>query len=205
MISAGEQWRAVLESFCPLILRSEDYGHLISASQRCSGWLGHHGASEERIAELEKRLGAPLPPSYRNFLIITDGWGPISPFIDRLFSTDEVDWLSNSEPDMLKAMAAVTGASVELEWPVRAVQSIMQRQDYDVPRETYDWSVDELAATLKISEEGDAAMLLLNPRIQCHGEWEAWFFAHWLPGAQRYPSFFDLVQDQYRQMRDGVY
>lgn len=205
MISAGEQWRAVLKALCPLILRSEDYDHLISASQRRSGWLGHDGASEERIAQLEERLGVRLPPSYRNFLTFTDGWGPISPFIDRVFSTAEVDWLSELDPDMLSAMAAVTGASVELKRPMRAVQSTMRRQDYDVPRETYDWSIDELAATLKVSEEGDAAMLLLNPRICCEGEWEAWFFAHWLPGAQRYSSFFDLMQDQYRQMRDGVY
>ena len=205
MTSAKEQWGEFLETWCPLIMRSADYDHHISASQRSSGWLGSSGASEARIAALENKLGVPLPTSYRNFLTITDGWGPISPFIDRVFSTEEVDWLSELAPDILTAMASVTGASVELKRPRRAAQSIMRRQDYDVPRETYDWSIDELAATLKVSEEGDAAMLLLNPRIRCDGEWEAWFFAHWLPGAQRYPSFFDLMKDHYRQMRDGVY
>ena len=37
-------------------------------------------------------------------------------------------------------------------------------------------------------------ILLINPaRINAEGEWEAWDFATWYPGAYRYRSFDDLV------------
>lgn len=32
------------------------------------------GASERAVAEAEQRLGIPLPPSYRAFLMLNDGW-----------------------------------------------------------------------------------------------------------------------------------
>jgi hypothetical protein len=37
-------------------------------------WLGFAPASEEAVAALEVRLGRALPPSYREFLLTTDGW-----------------------------------------------------------------------------------------------------------------------------------
>lgn len=52
---------------------------------------------------------------------------------------------------------------------------------------------------------GDAAIYVLNPQIVTpEGEWEAWLFADWLPGAARYRSFQDLMQAEYAQaMRDA--
>ncbi len=41
---------------------------------RRAGWLGFPPASEERIQALEERLGHRLPPSYRTFLTVSDGW-----------------------------------------------------------------------------------------------------------------------------------
>ena len=56
-----------------------------------------------------------------------------------------------------------------------------------------------LRHTLEVSGEGDG-IYLLNPKvITADGEWEAWFFATWLPGARRYRSFWELMQDEYRQ------
>jgi hypothetical protein len=44
-----------------------------------------------------------------------------------------------------------------------------------------------LQTALEISDRGDSAILLLNPQILSKdGEWEAWRFANWLPGAKRY-------------------
>lgn len=45
----------------------------------------------------------------------------------------------------------------------------------------------------------DAAIYLLNPEIiDENGEWEAWFFADWLPGADRYPSFRSLMESEFQ-------
>ncbi len=39
-------------------------------------------------------------------------------------------------------------------------------------------------------EVSGSAVYLLTPQIITpEGEWEAWFFAHWIPGAERYRSF----------------
>lgn len=40
---------------------------------------------------------------------------------------------------------------------------------------------DALATTLVVSDEEDGAPVLLNPAVVDEdGEWEAWFFAHWV-------------------------
>ena len=52
---------------------------------------------------------------------------------------------------------------------------------------------------------GDSAIYLLNPRVVAEdGEWEAWHHAHWIPGADRYPSFAHLMRQQYAVFRATV-
>jgi hypothetical protein len=70
-----------------------------------------------------------------------------------------------------------------------------------VDQETIDvWSASSdpdgferhLPATLQVSarETVGTARYLLNPEVtSADGEWEAFYFAHWLPGVRRYPSF----------------
>lgn len=89
---------------------------------------------------------------------------------------------------------------IDIRSPERGQRRAAHERDYAPPPEPYDYPIGDLAATLQISDEGDAAFLLLNPRVRCGDEWEAWFFAHWLPGAQRYPSFAALMLDQFGQV-----
>jgi len=53
-----------------------------------SGWLGFPGATEAETAAAEAHLGVTLPPSYRAFLRVSNGWhrpgGPASPKKNRL-------------------------------------------------------------------------------------------------------------------------
>lgn len=54
-------------------------------------------------------------------------------------------------------------------------------------------------STSAIRPDSGSGLYLLNPRIvTAEGEWEAWFFAHWLPGANRYRSFWELMQGEYQ-------
>ena len=46
-----------------------------------SGWLGFPGVSEEQLAELELRLGVTVPPSYRSFLRVSNGF--LQPGVNR--------------------------------------------------------------------------------------------------------------------------
>ena len=50
-------------------IREDRPDEMVAAS-----WLGYKGASETAILALEKRLGTSLPPSYRSFLAVSDGW-----------------------------------------------------------------------------------------------------------------------------------
>jgi hypothetical protein len=54
-----------------------------------------------------------------------------------------------------------------------------------------------LPTALQVSavEHGGTAVYLLNPRVvAADGEWEAFYFAHWVPGVDRYPSFRALME-----------
>jgi hypothetical protein len=56
-----------------------------------------------------------------------------------------------------------------------------------------------LEHALEISTRGDASVYLLNPKIVgADGEWEAWFFANWAPGAYRYRSFTEMMLAHHR-------
>ncbi|MFF7453880.1 SMI1/KNR4 family protein [Kitasatospora sp. NPDC008115] len=55
-------------------------------------WLGFDGAPAERVAAAEAGLGCGLPPSYREFLAVSDGWRHAGGFVDRLAGTDGARW-----------------------------------------------------------------------------------------------------------------
>ncbi len=60
---------------------------------------------------------------------------------------------------------------------------------------------------LEISDVGDSAIYLLNPQIvTADGEWQAWFFSNWNPGAVRHRSFQELMvaeRNAFRYLRDN--
>jgi len=70
----------------------------------------------------------------------------------------------------------------------------------------FNFDVKHLAHTLCISEVGDSAVLLLNPMVVWpDGEWEAWLFANWLPGATRYRSFADWMTHELAGLLDETF
>ncbi|MGW0478414.1 SMI1/KNR4 family protein [Nonomuraea sp. NPDC003214] len=71
------------------------------ADPAAPSWLGFDPASEAEVAALEARLGRTLPPSYREFLLVTDGWTHAGPFVWRLRGTGEIGWLRDLEPHLI--------------------------------------------------------------------------------------------------------
>ena len=54
---------------------------------------------------------------------------------------------------------------------------------------------NHLEASLELSAEGDAAVVLLDPLvITANGEWQVHFMANWIPGAHRFDFFWDFMQ-----------
>jgi len=150
-----------------------------------SGWLGFPGASEETIAALEKRLGGRLPPSYRAFLATTDGFRGGGTSIARIRPAAEVTRFCDEEQEWVEIWTETpSGVSPE--------EHLSLRND------PVRFCNEYLRSAIQISDISDSAVYLLVPEVVDEaGEWEAWFFANWLPGAQRHQSFWAMLQAEY--------
>jgi hypothetical protein len=146
-----------------------------------SGWLGAPGAGESRLAALEARLGVTLPPSYRSFLGASNGFLQPGVLVPRLLPAEEVDWFRSAHQDVIAA------------WNVGTTLGLGRAAADPEAFEHY------LPTALQVSdlERAGTAVYLLNPKVvDTSGEWEAFYFAHWIPGVNRYPSFRALMEDE---------
>ena len=201
-------WERFLRQWSQELLRSmgDELSQLPSEVIE-SGWLGYPGATEEQITQTEARLGKALPPSYRAFLKVTNGWFQTTPLIDKLWSTEEIEWFSVRHQNWIDAFLEQyqdrypTVSEAQLESNAHLGGSSVSDEEYLVYGEAQDCSklrVEYLQTALEISDVGESAVYLLNPQvITDEGEWEAWFFGDWLPGADRYPSFRAMMQAEY--------
>jgi hypothetical protein len=186
-------WDAFLRDYNAELLASEHVAETIRhgddelAEAVRTGWLGYPGATEKDLQQAEKRLGTTLPPGYRAFLGASNGWRCPSVTIPRLWSTEEIEWLAITDPDVIEAYAD---------------QEPVRDQDYFVygtEQHSYLFRSEYLAHALRIGERevaGTALYLLIPDVVTARGEWEAWMLAHWLPGAKRYRSFRELMEDE---------
>jgi cell wall assembly regulator SMI1 len=162
----------------------------VSQKKTAAGWLGEQGATEAEITSAEQRLGVRLPPSYRSFLAESNGFDHIGPFIYRLYNASEIEWFRIRNQDWVDAYQNPINKEPGAE-DTTPEEHLANPDDSVRFRTAYLWSC------LQISEEGDSAVVLLNPEVvNAEGEWETWFFANWYPGAVRYPSFLAYVQSE---------
>ena len=146
----------------------------VTAELVAGGWLGSPPADERTLAAVEERLGKRLPPSYRSFLAVSNGFLQPDLIVPRLRPAEGIGWYGDLNPQ-----SAATWAEFA---------------DADDP-------TGRLAGCLQVSDEelvGDAVYLLDPTQMRAEGEWEAYFFANWVPGVDRYPSFFALMDAQRR-------
>ncbi len=189
---AGKEWTETLTRLNSLVLRSDKWRDELPPECLSSGWCGSPSAPESEILAAEKRLGVKLPPSYRAFLSISNGWRPFSEAIERLLPVEEIERLETAEPENLVAIQKYYHES-EI--------SDEAYLDYDTPKHMEALRHRYYPRSLLVGKswgvEGD--IVLLNPQIVTHeGEWETIFFANWIPGNQRYRSFFEFVAEKAR-------
>ncbi|MEA5462737.1 SMI1/KNR4 family protein [Leptothoe sp. PORK10 BA2] len=178
-----------------------------------SGWLGYPGATEAQISQAEARLNIALPPSYRDFLKVSNGWRQMTPFIYRVWSVEQIDWLfARRQPWIESFIRQQFESSNRLHHQNGSClhHTTVDDSDYFLYGEAQDCRkirYEYLKTALEISDKGESTIYLLNPNVQTrYGEWEAWFFGDWLPGADRYPSFRDMMEAEYinfLEMRDS--
>lgn len=202
------RWRPFLKQASRELLKNVRISESLPGDVVASAWLGYDGASEEEIAALEKRLGRRLPPSYRTFLAETNGWRNCGPFIYKLWPCSEVCWFRERNQEWIDAythpdddtveFTSPGGQSSDEPWSVPDDEYFVYGEDQDPCQ----FRVEYLQTALEISDVGDSAIVLLNLEVvDDSGEWEAWMFANWIPGAHRYQSFRELMQGEHESFR----
>ena len=194
-----ESWRELMTRWNADLLETPDLIRRAPADAVASGWLGFPPASEEQIRAAETRIGARLPPSYRTFLEVTNGWHDLDHFHWKLWSAEEIDWFRVRNRDWIDAYTCYLDPD---EWD--GPHSVPDAEYFNYGTMPYGQGqgnerLEYLPSMLEISDYGDSAILLLNPEIvTADGEWEAWEFANWKPGATRYRSFWEMMQALHR-------
>lgn len=174
-----------------------DFLKEFASAAGAGSWPGEPGATEEQLSAAEQKLKVKLPPSYRAFLAASNGWRGASQSIPVLRGVQKLKWFRKEHRDWVEAY---TMQGME--------PPLVSEQDYfNYASETSgDFDLSHLGQTLCIGEVGDDAVLLLNPMVVWpDGEWEVWFFANWVPGAERYRSFADWMRQELAQLQDETF
>ncbi|MCG5215998.1 SMI1/KNR4 family protein [Streptosporangium sp. KLBMP 9127] len=154
---------------------------------------GMTGASEAEITQHQERLGVGLPPSYRQFLRVTNGWDVMEDPPVHLAPLAKIGWLRDLDPHL-----ATMWSDQDPRYSLPHVPD-EEYFVYGADQDPVHLRPEYVPDTLRIGEYDDG-VLLLNPRVKtADGEWEAWYMAPWLAGAQRFRSFWDLMNDQLRE------
>lgn len=188
--------RDLISSWNKDLLDDEFIDEIVDRKFVDAQWLGYPPATAEAIAENEDRLGVKLPPSYRAFLSITDGWvypGNDMDFPGKLRSVEELEWANDSDASVVRAFA---DAYYEMSTPDEQYFVYGPDQDPVHIRAEY------FGHCIVVSEETEGGVYLLNRAVQTDdGEWEAWHLSSELPGAYRSRSFEELIRQQHALLR----
>ena len=130
-----------------------------------------------------------LAPTYREFLLTVNGCAKLGFAHGGLLPVNEIAWFYDTNPEWVDAYTDVDIEDITAEEHLEhADDSVRFRRAY-------------LPHLLQIGDVYDGSVYLLNPQVKnAAGEWEAWTFANWYPGASRKPSFADLVTSAHTEV-----
>ncbi|WP_128818630.1 SMI1/KNR4 family protein [Streptomyces sp. S063] len=142
-------------------------------------WLGFPAAAEGRIAALEERLGRRLPPSYREFLAVSDGWRHAGGFVTLLAGTSEARWHNDA-----------SGLSAMFEEFLDGDPTPEELRDVGIWRRG-----------LQLDVESDATYVVLDPEdVDEGGEWAVYTWASWrAESPRRFPDFATFMREMHRE------
>lgn len=151
-------------------------------------WPGFAGAPEEELVEWELQNRLTLPPSYRTFLRVSNGWkwlGPTHLFGGALHALRQVRPLRESNPSLVALYQCDDSEDL----------SEVDHRKYDPDMDPVEFRRALLGDAIQISEHEAGGVYLLIPTVMtAEGEWEAWSFSSWRPGALRSHSFIELLE-----------
>lgn len=152
-------------------------------------WLGRAPADSEAIAELEKHIGAELPPDYRQFLAITDEW-------EFSFWED-----SNGQHCYYPFGICNLEPSHVVDWFEKLDHKIGRLEEFTEGLNDQDLVWDQCPAghlrrALQIGESDGNECILLNPNVvNERGEWQTITVIEDGADISLYPSFWEFMHD----------
>ncbi|MFJ4838690.1 SMI1/KNR4 family protein [Streptomyces sp. NPDC088746] len=177
MNSESFDWRAFLgrwqDEWVPRADAEEDEDGQILVSQ------GRPGAGEAAIAAAEDRLGRRLPPSYREFLAVSDGW-----HVDQVAGVYQL------------------GGVADIDWfqDPFGMTPMYEESLGDDPSEEEVLLAGMWRRALQLETDSDMSYALLDPGDSDQdGEWALYLYKGW--GGEypdRYPSFRAYMEAMYR-------
>ncbi|WP_432589175.1 SMI1/KNR4 family protein [Streptomyces sp. HD1123-B1] len=146
---------------------------------RRARWLGFPAASEERIAAMEERIGQRMPPSYREFLKVSDGWRHAGGFVWLLAGTEGARW-HNNESELADLFEEYLDEDAGPE----------ERVEADIWRRG-----------LQLDVESDVTHVLMDPEdVDEAGEWAVYTWASWrAEPPERHADFREFMREMYRE------
>lgn len=162
--------------------------HLVGAEQVAAGWLGYRPAALTAVAATERRLGVALPPSYRAFLLASDGWRNVGGWIEEVRPCAKVAWLRDTEQgrNLLDLLLEPAGDQDPDDGGRRFMHAVLQRSLLVAGGEDL--------RTL----DGQNAWLLDPSEPDRNGEWAAWQFIPGPSGMWWHASFAELFHQSAR-------
>jgi hypothetical protein len=189
-IPVTDDWKAILSRLNSIVLNSKKWKEDLTTEALANVWCGSPQATEGEIFSAEQRLGVSLPPSYRSFLSISNGWRPFSHFVERLLPVQEIERFLVTAPEDLRLIQ---------KYYKEDEVSDSEYLDYETPRHMVALRHRYYPESLVVGrawDGGGGELVLLNPNITFpNGEWETILFADWIPGNWRYRSFREFVEE----------
>lgn len=133
------------------------------------GLSARTGATAEVVATAEAGLHIQLPPDYVAFVRASNGFSPTETAPLWLLPIEEIDYLRHvADPELFAIYKDYAGD--------------------DMP--------ELIERCLLVSDKEAEEMTLLIPPLTAGGHWQTWFFASWVPGEVRYPSFRHYMEQE---------
>ncbi|MFD9884474.1 SMI1/KNR4 family protein [Streptomyces alboflavus] len=179
---AHDDWRRFLtrwsEEWADACALDDELGPDDEEARRAR-WLGFAPAPPARVEALEERLGHRLPPSYRTFLEVTDGWRHAGGFVWRLAGTADARWYEDDA-----GLAEIFQ------------EDLAQDASREEVLEATIWT-----RALELAVDSDAVAVLLDPEdVDEHGEWALYTWAPWTAGPpERHASFWEFMRAAHRE------
>ncbi|OQR61433.1 SMI1/KNR4 family protein [Streptomyces maremycinicus] len=167
------------EEWVPRADDDEDRGEHEGDGGRSAAHPGRPGATESAIAAAEERLGRRLPPSYREFLAVSDGWHvEQTAGVYELGGVADIDWFEDAY----------------------GMTPLYEESLGDNPRAEDVLLAGMWRRALRLETDSDMSHALLDPGDSDEdGEWALYVYKGWSGEfPDRYPSFRAYMEAMYR-------